>query len=314
MIELVPWTPSLRDDWDALVDSSRNGIFQFHRDYLEYHSDRFEEVSFLAYEKSRCVAVLPGHRDGATGWATHRGLSHGGLVVSPGIGTASIEEVFRLLHANLRDRGFRSARYRPVPWWLHREASQEDLWILERAGARRSGLWLTTLVELPRARIPAKRRRDARRAHELVLGESDDWDPFWAALATRLGERHGVRPVHTVDEIRLLQSRFPDSIRLFSAAEGGTLVAGIVAFLYGDTFHLQYSATTARGRELRALDALVLERIDAISGSFRRLSFGTSCEQAGEILNHGLLDWKEGFAGHGAVYEELSYEIPAGDG
>lgn len=316
MIELVPYQDSSRVDWDGLVERSRNGFFQFRRAFLEYHSDRFPDRSYLAYEKGRCVAVLPGHLNGADGWATHLGLSHGGFVLAPETRLPQLEELFGQLHASLREQGIRTVRYKAMPWWLQREPAQDDIYLLQsRFQARRQALWLNTLISLDADLSLSKRRRDAHRAQAegVEIAASRDWEGFWDILAQRLSERHAVKPVHSCDEIRLLAGRFPEQIKLWCVLEHGRIRAGMVGFLYGGTFHVQYSATDARGRELRALDLLALHLIDRARPGHRWFSFGTSCEDGGAVLNGGLLAWKEGFAGHGAVYEEFAYDVPGDD-
>ena len=47
-IEIVRYAPEHRAVWDALVDHARNGLFQFRRDYMDYHADRFEDLSGMA--------------------------------------------------------------------------------------------------------------------------------------------------------------------------------------------------------------------------------------------------------------------------
>jgi hypothetical protein len=238
-------------------------------------------------------------------------------VLAPELRLEHLQELFAQLHAHLRSRGIRRVRYKAVPWWLQKEPAQDDLYLLqERYGARRVAFWLNTLIALDCDLSLAKRRRDAHKALHagIEICASQEWEAFWEILAARLRERHGVDPVHSLEEIRLLSGRFPEEIRLWCVREGGKVRAGAVGFLYRDVLHVQYSATDARGRQLRALDALILHLIDEFRGHRRFLSFGTSCEEGGTVLNSSLLAWKEGFAGHGAVYEEFAYAVPDAEG
>ena len=41
--------------WDEFVRESKNGVFLFYRDYLEYHADRFNDFSLLFFQgRSTC--------------------------------------------------------------------------------------------------------------------------------------------------------------------------------------------------------------------------------------------------------------------
>lgn len=55
MLEIVRYTAEFKNKWDELVNCSRNGTFLFLRDYIDYHSDRFNDCSFLFFieRKSR---------------------------------------------------------------------------------------------------------------------------------------------------------------------------------------------------------------------------------------------------------------------
>ena len=43
--------------WNAFVSSSSNATFLFHRDFMEYHSDRFEDYSLLVFEDEKLISV-----------------------------------------------------------------------------------------------------------------------------------------------------------------------------------------------------------------------------------------------------------------
>ena len=67
--------------------------------------------------------------------------------------------------------------------------------------------------------------------------------------------------------------------------------------------HVQYIASSLRGRELGALDRLFL---DLLAGVFRDkpfFDFGRSCEQEGRLLNRGLIEQKEGFGARALVQD-----------
>ena len=115
--------------------------------------------------------------------------------------------------------------------------------------------------------------------------------------------------MHTVDEMRLLQARFPGQISLWLARDGeGHCVAGEWIFDLGETCHGQYGVATEAGRLLSAQD-LLLEAIinDAAARGIRSFSFGTSTEAAGQVLNEGLYSYKASF-GAGSVAHDF-YEL-----
>jgi hypothetical protein len=59
MIEIVKYGSRYKSLWDEFVRRSKNGTFLFHRDYMEYHSDRFFDSSLLFSENGILVSVMP---------------------------------------------------------------------------------------------------------------------------------------------------------------------------------------------------------------------------------------------------------------
>ncbi|MEP7093237.1 MAG: GNAT family N-acetyltransferase, partial [Flavobacterium sp.] len=68
--------------WNDFIDQAKNATFLFHRDFMEYHQDRFEDFSLLVYENEKLVAVLPANIVDSTVYS-HQGLTYGGLVLLP---------------------------------------------------------------------------------------------------------------------------------------------------------------------------------------------------------------------------------------
>ena len=77
-----PYQPHLKPEWDLVVEQSRNGTFLHRRDYMDYHADRFEDMSLIARDDSgRIIAVMPAHRCGDT-ITSHGGLTYGGWLMT----------------------------------------------------------------------------------------------------------------------------------------------------------------------------------------------------------------------------------------
>lgn len=306
-MEIVRYDPSLAEAWNETVRLSRNGHFQFLRPYMDYHSDRFPDASYLGRHKGRWVAAIPGHRQGEDCWASHRGLSYGGMALSQELGTPDVIELFRALNRDLSGRGVRRCFWRPVPWIYHREPSEELLYLLHRQGAHLIARNLSTTIDVHAPRqFQRLRRRRVRCAQEagLVCRPTDDLERFWPLVETRLEVKYGLHPVHTMDEVALLRGRLPDNIKLYGAFLGERMVAGCLAFLGEPVFHLQYLHASDEGRELGAPDLLVDWMLREPAAPFHWLHFGHSCEHNGAVLNGPLLFFKEGFGGRPVVLDE----------
>src|SRR6266702_1439833 len=133
---IEPYSPRYKDVWDELVRKSTNGTFLFERNYMEYHSDRFEDASLLAFdERKRLLALLPANRKGDT-LISHEGLSYGGFVSDKSATIPKIIKVFNATIAYLVQSGLRCLVYKSIPHIYHRfpaeEASYALMWFAAR--------------------------------------------------------------------------------------------------------------------------------------------------------------------------------------
>lgn len=75
--------------WNAFIGQAKNATFLFHRDFMEYHKDRFEDFSLIVVDDEKWVAVLPANVIGNQIFS-HQGLTYGGLVYTEKVKLASI--------------------------------------------------------------------------------------------------------------------------------------------------------------------------------------------------------------------------------
>ena len=74
------YQPSNRELWNQFVKKSPYATFLFHRDFMEYHQDRFVEASLLIYHQEDLIALLPAHQVNQD-FFVHKGLSYGSLIL-----------------------------------------------------------------------------------------------------------------------------------------------------------------------------------------------------------------------------------------
>ena len=127
-------------------------------------------------------------------------------------------------------------------------------------------------------------------------------------LVEVLAARHGVPPVHTLEEMKLLQKRLPAQILAYKATQNQFILAGAIIYLSRDVAHVQYMATSLTGRATHALDGLLVWLMRAYAGRLRWLSLGISNERDGQI-NQGLLDYKLSFGANPFAHEVREYNL-----
>lgn len=309
MIEAIPYSGEHRNAWDDLIRGSRNGTFLFLRNYMDYHSDRFEDASLLFLHKGRLIGVLPASRHDDV-VVSHGGLTYGGVISTAQMTTSRMLETFAAMADHYRQRGTKALRYKVMPTIYHNYPAQEDVYALFRAGARQYRVDVSSTVDLNSQISFSKGRKHAiakGRKAGLVVRCCDDYPAFWGILEEVLSERHGARPTHTLDEIQLLASRFPDQIALYGAFEGQRMLAGAVIYDCGHVVHCQYLGTGVEGRDVGALDLVLHHLIREVYAQRCYFDFGISTEEQGRHLNEGLIAQKEMFGGRAIAHP--FYEI-----
>jgi hypothetical protein len=141
----------------------------------------------------------------------------------------------------------------------------------------------------------------------LVFKEETSFDTFWnQILIPNLVQKHNTHPVHNLNEITYLKSKFPSNIRQFNVYLGDELVAGTTIFESELVAHSQYISGNSIKNELGSLDFLH----NTLSYTFKDkkyFDFGISNENQGKNINEGLLYWKESFGARTIV--QNFYEI-----
>lgn len=320
-VEVIRYTSAHEPLWDAFVRASRNGVFLFERQYIDYHSDRFPDHSLLFFDVShRLVAVLPATElteSGERVISSHGGLTFGGFVLSPEARSRDVLRIFEAALAYMRHLGFARFVYKAVPDIYHQLPSQEEEYALWLHGFHLEVCNLSTAIDLRCAsplRPDRNRLRGCRKAqrHGFTVVETSDLNALWSIVEYSLLHRHGVRPVHSLSEMSLLRFRFPSHIRTFVAMRDGKVEGGVVMFESAQVAHSQYAHATDDARSLGVIDLLYSHLIGYYQShrpEIRFFDFGISNEDRGRYLNPGLVSYKEDFGGRGVCYKVYSLEL-----
>jgi hypothetical protein len=311
MIEIKKYTDEFKKDWDELIDRSRIDSFLFYRDFMDYHSERFNDYSFLIYKNDKLEGVLPGNINNYV-FYSHQGLTYGGLIYTRKLTTIDILEIFQLINKNLKDNGVRRVIYKPIPYIYHSLPSDEQIYALFKSGAEKIGCNISSTI-FQKNKIPfnESRKSGLRKAKKknLLVVESDNFDAFWNILESNLLVNHKSKPVHSLSEIKYLKSKFQDNIKLYVCRSEYEIVGGCVLFVMKNVVHVQYISAGEVGKQIGALDCIFDELINKTYKDIPVFDFGQSTEDMGNYLNESLIFQKEGFGGRGIVYETYKYEL-----
>lgn len=311
--DIIPYTAERCEEWNAFVARSKQGTFLFDRGYMDYHADRFEDCSLMFYRKGKLYALLPANRKGDT-LHSHQGLTYGGLLTDERATAANVVTLFAEMNEYLKTSGIKKVVYKAIPYIYHRLPAEEDLYAIYRTShARLTAREISTTI-LPRlgTKWSYNRKYGANHARKLgvTVERCDDLSAFWPILEGNLMATHGVKPVHTLAEMQLLQSRFPERILLYVARNAESeAVAGTLLYLTPQVVHTQYISANAEGKRLCAIDAIFQRLLKDDFSDAHYFDFGKSTEDHGHTLNEHLIFQKEGFGGRGVCYDSYEWEL-----
>lgn len=296
--------------WNAFISKAKNATFLFHRDFMEYHSDRFQDFSLLVFEEDELISVLPANRVEAAVFS-HQGLTYGGFVWNAKIKLGDVITVAKAVLKFLDDHKISTLQLKLIPPIYHHFFADEIEYALFLAEAKVIRKDCLSVIDLKKPYQITKTRKESIRRGEknnLVIKEELKFELFWnEILIPNLDKRHNAKPVHTVEEITKLQQKFPNNIRHFNVYFKDKIVAGTTIFITDNVVHPQYVSGNEQRSELGSLDYLYHHLITEVFADKNFFDFGISHEQHGKKINEGLLFWKETFGAKTVI--QSFYEV-----
>ena len=307
MLHIKRYNETDKDSWNQFVSESKNGTFLFNRNYIDYHNDRFVDFSVIIYSDNKIIALFPASISSPNRVVSHGGLTYGGVISDINMTTELMIEVFNLLLSFYSEHDIKEIVYKRVPSIYYDYPSDEDLYVLYRLNASLIRRDISSTISLGN-KIPFSSRRiraiKKAKKNNLIVQESKNYSEYMSLLNSVLQLHHGVRAVHSTQEIEKLANSFPHNIKLYvSLDDKNKIVAGVVVYINKGTVHAQYIANSEDGRKIGALDYLFDFLINDEFADKRWFDFGICTENNGNYLNVGLITQKQEFGGRGVVYD-----------
>lgn len=311
MITIKPYLSENKAIWNEFIKNSKNGIFMFNRNFMEYHSARFIDNSLMFFDNDNLIAVLPMNiRDKVL--YSHQGLTYGGFITDEKMKQHKMLECFEALKQYMQANNIEKLIYKTIPHIYHKTPAEEDLYALFKNDAKLLKLEPSTTIYLKNpCKMPKGRKAQISRAKRegVEIQESKDFKTFIDLENKILAEYHDTKAVHTAEELELLHSKFPEQIKLYIASLNNEMIAGTLIFEYENVVHTQYMASNKISREIGGLDLLIKTLIDKYQNTKTYFDFGISTENNGQFLNEGLISQKEGFGGRTIAYDIYELEV-----
>ena len=296
--------------WNTFINEAKNATFLFHRDFMEYHKDRFDDFSLLIFDKEKLVAVLPANRVGDIIFS-HQGLTYGGLIYSDKLKLGTVLAIFQAVLKFLNQIDINTINIKTIPAIYHTKPAEELLYALFLVEAKLYRRDTLAVIDLTKKIALSKGRLEGVNKginHGLLVKEEVNFSLFWnQILIPNLALKHQEKPVHSLTEINDLQAKFPKNIRQFNVYYNNEIVGGTTIFESNQVAHAQYISADERKNELGSLDYLYYYLLTEIFEDKKFFDFGISNENQGKNLNNGLCFWKESFGASTIVHD--FYEV-----
>ncbi|MFY0631073.1 MAG: GNAT family N-acetyltransferase [Flavobacteriaceae bacterium] len=295
-LDIKRYSNTRKTEWNDLILNSKNGTFLFHRDYMDYHQDRFTDHSLMIESSNKVVAVFVANESDQI-IQSHGGLSYGGLIYTTKLRTKDVLEILEAIIAYYKGKGFKELYYKSVPEIYHSYPSAEDRYALFKKGAELYRRDVSSTIDLDNKLKLSKGRKwllARAKKNNITVQESQDFEGFFSHYNTYLKNRYGVGAVHNVEEMKLLRSRFPENIKYISASIDDEFLGGTILYCTPKVIHAQYIHFSEQGKEVGAFD-LTMSKILEEYQDRKYFDFGISTEQDGQYLNEGLISFKESF-------------------
>ncbi|WP_426431010.1 GNAT family N-acetyltransferase [Winogradskyella sp. HB-48] len=296
--KVLQYKPSYKKDWDTFTLKSNQQTFLFLRDFMDYHSDRFQDYSLLLYKDDELIALLPANKVGDAVYS-HQGLTYGGLIYKSTLQSQEFIGILKTVLEYLSENGIKSLLIKELPFvFLDNQTNNPLAYLCFKLNAQLQRMDMHSTLELKFKSYNKSRKNGYKRGlkNNLIVKEVDDFEDFWnTILIPNLDNKHDVKPVHSLEEIQLLKSRFPNKIRQFNVYHNNIIVAGTTIFETKHVAHSQYISGNRDKNTLGSLDFLHHYLLEDIFGDKTYFNFGISNENNGQHVNEGLQYWKEGF-------------------
>jgi hypothetical protein len=324
LIRSVPYTEDLREAWEDFIENKAiNSTFLHSRKFFDHNPlNANDDASLVFYKGGLIVAVLPAclyWKNDQVVLHAHLRATYGGFVVSKKVG---VEEALQLVEQTIQFAKEKKAEQIIIrnPFRIfHDTLCDETDYAMWYHGFQVKSRELETAVELSenieelRAAYHRGTRYSVKKSKKAVeVKLSEDFKEFWELLERRLGDRHGVKPVHDYDAIcRLREKVGKENVLLFGAYHNNQLIGGNVVFNFKNkVLHGQYNASDWEFQNLMPLYGVVDYIIEwGKERGFKYFNMGTSNEDGGTKMNTGLLSYKESFGGRSFLRETMVLNV-----
>jgi len=296
-INIVPYSHKYYKLWNDFIPKTYNATFLHHRDYMDYHSDRFQDHSLLLFNENKLLALLPANSKDDRLYS-HSGLTYGDLLIDKNIKTKIRLELLESLINYLKLKKMKAWEIRSIPSIFHNLTDEGMNYLYHQKGAKIKKNLAFYYVNKDNYKLNNNRYRNIKKAFNdfdlKISFDSKYLNDYWALVINNLKLNHNTTPVHSITEISRLLNNFPENIKLVSIFDKNRLLGGVLLFIVNEALHFQYINSEIEKKVRNSIDYLVNEIIKKNIDKYKFISLG-SAENRDGTINADLVYWKESF-------------------
>ena len=222
-----------QDVWDQYIQKSNNGTIFHLRKFLSYHQERnFNDCSLIFYEKENIKALFSGAIINNCLYS-HPGASFGGFVYND-ISFQSSKEMIDLLIEYANNKKLTEIIIIPPPFIYYKLYNEAMEYCLYYKGFNIEEYYISSFVELRNNianQIHNRKKRYIKKIeNKIVVKESNNLNVFYPILLDNKS-RHKTKPPHTLEELKILMSNFPNHNKLLLSYYDNKVIGGALNFV-----------------------------------------------------------------------------------
>ena len=321
MLKIERYRVSNANQWDKFVLSSNNGTIFHLKQFLSYHpEERFIDHSLVVIRREKIFSVFPAAEKNFKGEKTlvsHPGSSVGSFAVPLNLSLANALALVKKLKDYAEEQKFKRIIITLPPYPYQKCPSNYMEYAFFSHGFKYKKREVTSILFLNKSidrvleNFHVSHKRSTRKASELgiKIRQSDDLETFYKILQNNLKTRHGVKPTHTLDELKKIKADFPKEVTLFGAYYNDIMVSGVINFHINEkavlAFYISHDENYSALRSVNLLFYSVFRW--AINNGYSIYDFGLFTID-GEP-NMGLGRFKENFGASGIFRDTIEIRL-----
>jgi Cdc6-like AAA superfamily ATPase len=333
MIWLRQYTDADFNTYEDFVLSSINGTIFHQRQFLNYHPiDRFQDNTLMIFKSNILIGVFPAAlitKNNINILKSHPGASYGGLIIKENLSYSKINNIFEIIEQYCKQNEINFVEFRHSPKIFLKERIDQIEFCLIKRDYIRDAEELSTFYDLEKIRYLSDEQyynTYSNSTHSKIkqcistaiknnlsfefAKSNAEIERYYQIIESNL-EKHNVKPVHSLDEIKKLLELLPDRIKIPIIKLNDEIIAGFLIFNVNSTgWHIFYSSLDYNYSKFKPIHFGVYKLKRYLADmAYRYLNYGISTENSGKYVNETLLNFKESFNGEGILRTYWKKEI-----